>query len=92
MKRTASTSLADQVLDLAAGCFDASTLNALAGLRLSPKLAARVDSLADKANEAELTLREREEYQATFRLRNCFRSSIFARAGNCVFRFLLNSA
>ena len=65
MKRTASTSsLTDQILDLAAGCFDASTLNALAELRLSPKLAARVDKLAEKANEGELTSREREEYQS----------------------------
>jgi hypothetical protein len=42
MKRTATTSsLADQMLDLAAECFDAPTLEALARLRLSPKLAAR---------------------------------------------------
>jgi uncharacterized protein YnzC (UPF0291/DUF896 family) len=33
-------------------------------LELSPKLAARVDKLADKANEGELTPREREEYQS----------------------------
>jgi len=65
MKRTASTStVADKMLDLAAECFDAATLNALAKLRLSPKLAARVDRLADKANEGELTPREREEYQS----------------------------
>jgi hypothetical protein len=65
MKRTASTSsLADQVLDLAAECFDAPTLNALAKLRLSPKLASRVDRLAGKANEGELTSRKREEYQS----------------------------
>ena len=51
------------MLDLAAGCFDAPTLNALARLRLSPKLAARVKRLAAKANEGELTPREREEYE-----------------------------
>jgi hypothetical protein len=68
MKRTASTSsLADKMLDLAADCFDAPTLNALAGLRLNPKLAARVDRLADKSNEGELTAREREDYQAYIR-------------------------
>jgi hypothetical protein len=65
MKRTVSTSsLADKILDLAAECFDAPTLNALAKLRLSPKLAARVDRLAGRANEGELTPREREEYQS----------------------------
>ena len=65
MKRTTPTSsVADKMLDLAAGCFDAPTLNALAKLRLSPKLAARVDRLAEKANEGELTARERAEYQS----------------------------
>ena len=52
------------MLDLAAECFDAPTLDALAKLRLSPKLAARVNRLGDKANDAELTPRERSEYQA----------------------------
>jgi hypothetical protein len=65
MKRPASTStLADKMLDLAAECFDAPTLNSLARMRLSPKLAARVDRLAGRANEGELTARERDEYLA----------------------------
>jgi len=64
MKRTVTTlSLSDKILDLAAECFDAPTLDALAKLRLNPKLAARVDRLAEKANEGELTPRERAEYQ-----------------------------
>ncbi|MBI3878818.1 MAG: hypothetical protein HY301_01985 [Verrucomicrobia bacterium] len=68
MKRTAPTpSLADKMLDLAADCFDAPTLNALARLRLNPKLTARVDRLAGRANEGELSPREREEYQAYIR-------------------------
>ena len=54
----------DEMLDLAAGCFDVSTLNALAKLRLNPKMQARVKRLAGKANEDELTRREREEYQS----------------------------
>ena len=52
------------MLDLAAECFDAPTLDALAKLRLNPKLTSRVNRLADKANEGELTPRERSEYQA----------------------------
>ena len=65
MKLTATnSSLADKMLDLAANCFDASTLDALAKLRLSPKLATRVDRLATKANEGRLTSRERTEYQS----------------------------
>ena len=59
-----ASSLANHVLELAAECFDASTLNALAKLRLTPKLAARVDRLADKASEGQLTPREREEYRS----------------------------
>lgn len=65
MKLTATnSSLADKMLDLAANCFDASTLDALAKLRLSPKLATRVDRLAEKANEGRLTSRQRIEYQS----------------------------
>ncbi len=65
MKRAVPTSsLADKMLDLAADCFDAPTLEALAKLRLSPKLIARVDRLAGRANEGVLTPREREEYQS----------------------------
>ena len=52
------------MLDLAAECFGAPTLDALAKLRLSPKLAARVNRLGDKANDGELTPRQRSEYQA----------------------------
>jgi hypothetical protein len=65
MKRTVTiSSLADTMLDRAAECFDAPTLKALARLRLSPKLVQRVERLAEKANEGELTARERTEYQA----------------------------
>jgi hypothetical protein len=65
MKRAQPASpLADGILDLAAECFDAPTLKALATLRLSPKLAARVDRLAAKSNEGRLTPSERTEYQA----------------------------
>ncbi|MEY2427320.1 MAG: hypothetical protein QOJ40_205 [Verrucomicrobiota bacterium] len=59
-----TSSLADKILDLAAECFDAPTLEALAKLRLSPKLVTRVNRLAERANEGELTPRERSEYQA----------------------------
>ena len=57
-------SLSDHVLDIAADCFDVQTLESLAKLRLSKKLAARVDSMAAKANEGTLSPSERSEYQA----------------------------
>ncbi len=63
-RATSIPSLADKVLDLAAACFDAPTLDALARLRLSPNVAARVERLAEKANEGQLTPRDRAEYQA----------------------------
>ena len=68
MKRAnPATMLSDKVLDLAADCLDAPTLEAMAKLRLGPKLAARVDRLAGRANEGELTPRERVEYQSYVR-------------------------
>lgn len=65
MKRTSlPVSLANQMLDMAADCFDAATLEAMARMRLNRKQAARVDRLAAKANEGLLTPAERAEYQA----------------------------
>jgi hypothetical protein len=65
MKRTSlPASLANQMLDMAADCFDAATLEAMARMRLSRKQAARVDRLAAKANEGLLSAAERAEYQA----------------------------
>jgi len=65
MKRTAPVpSIKDEMLDIAAECFEPATLNALAKMRLSPKLTVRVDQLADKSNEGELTPGERKEYRS----------------------------
>ena len=65
MKRTATApSLGDQVMDIAAQYFVPATLDGLAKMRLSPKLIARVDRLAEKANDGALTSRERREYQS----------------------------
>ncbi|PWU09472.1 MAG: hypothetical protein C5B50_27215 [Verrucomicrobia bacterium] len=55
------------MLDLAAECFDPPTLHALAKLRLSPTMAAKVNRLAEKANEGTLSARERTEYQSFIR-------------------------
>jgi hypothetical protein len=64
MKRTSSaSSVSDKMLDLAADCFDRPALDALAKMRLAPKLARRGDRLATKANEGRLTPSERAEYQ-----------------------------
>jgi hypothetical protein len=52
------------MLDMAAGCFDTATLESLAKLRLTRKQLTRVDKLATKANEGQLTPEERAEYRA----------------------------
>ena len=63
MKRTSSTaSISNEMLDMAADCFTAATVEAMARMRLSRKQAARVDRLAAKANEGLLTTAERAEY------------------------------
>lgn len=49
---------------MAAGCFDAATLESLAKMRLTRKQLARVDKLATKANEGQLTPDDRAEYRA----------------------------
>lgn len=63
-RAAAAPPLAEQMLDMASACFDAATLESLARMRLSRKQLARVDKLAAKANEGQLTPAERAEYRA----------------------------
>ncbi len=49
---------------LVARCFTADVAQQVAALRANPTLQARLDALARKANEDELTEEERDEYQA----------------------------
>lgn len=63
MKRTSpAASISNEMLDMAAECFNGATLEAMARMRLSRKQATRVDRLAAKANEGLLTASERAEY------------------------------
>ena len=54
----------DQVLDPVARCFTPDVARQVAALRADPNLQARLDVLATKANEDELTEEERDEYEA----------------------------
>ena len=54
----------DQMLDPLARCFTPDVARQVAALRADPTLQARLDALARKANEDELTEEERDEYQA----------------------------
>lgn len=59
-----SNTVLDDVLDPVARCFTPDVARQVAALRADPKLQARLDALAKKANEDELTEEEREEYDA----------------------------
>lgn len=55
-------SVTDSLLDSVSRCFTEETVRALAELRTDEALQRRVEELADKANEGELTEDERAEY------------------------------
>lgn len=54
----------DEVLEPVARCFTPDVARQVAALRADPKLQARLDALARKANEGELTDDERDQYEA----------------------------
>lgn len=54
----------DALMSPVAGCLDEPSLKALVQLRASPEAAARVQWLADRANEGELTAEQRAEYES----------------------------
>ena len=54
----------DQVLDPVTRCFTPDVARQVAALRADPELQARLNALASKANEGELTEEERDQYEA----------------------------
>ena len=56
--------LIESLADTVAACLDAPSLQAIANLQLEPRTRDRLDELADKANEGQLSADERSEYQA----------------------------
>ncbi len=59
-----SPHLLDRMLDPLSRCFDAESARRLIALPMDPAVQARVDELAEKANEGRLTPAERGEYEA----------------------------
>ena len=57
------TSHLDRLLDPVTKCFTPGNARQLAGLKIDPASQARLDELAEKSTEGELTLEERDEYQ-----------------------------
>ena len=52
----------DRLLDPVAACLTTDVARKIAALRVDPATQARLDELADKAAEGDLSLSEREEY------------------------------
>jgi hypothetical protein len=59
---TATTAL-DRVLDPIRDCLDADVARRLVDLRIDPALQARIEELADRCNEGQLSDEERAEYE-----------------------------
>jgi len=52
------------MLEPVARCFTTQVAEQITSLRADPEVQERIDALAEKANEGELTASEREEYEA----------------------------
>jgi hypothetical protein len=57
----------ERVLAAVGQCLDRPSAEALLRLRADPEMQARIEALADKSTEGQLTSEEREEYEALIR-------------------------
>ncbi len=64
MQNGHGSAVLDEMLEPVSRCFGLGTGRALAGLRVNEWTQARVDELAEKCNEGQLTADERAEYEA----------------------------
>ncbi len=64
MSHVQPDSVLDLMLDPPSRCLDAASARRLFGLSIDPVVQARVDVLAERANEGLLTPEERAEYEA----------------------------
>jgi hypothetical protein len=64
MSTVHESSVLDEVLEPVANCFTPEVARRIAALRASTTLQARLDELARKANEGQLTDADREKYEA----------------------------
>jgi hypothetical protein len=63
MSATSPPALLEALAETVAACLDAPSLGAMANLELDAPTRERLDELADKANEGQLSQEERAEYQ-----------------------------
>jgi len=61
---TTNTFFFDRLLDPVAECFTPAVARQIADLRADAETQARIDELAEKANEGQLSFEERGEYEA----------------------------
>lgn len=64
MSTTIENTVLDEVLEPVARCFTPDVARQIAALRAAPSLQTRLDDLAHKANEGQLTVEERANYEA----------------------------
>lgn len=64
MSQAQATSILDRMLDPLSRCLDAESARRVAELSIDPVVQARVDLLAERANEGLLTPEEQAEYDA----------------------------
>jgi hypothetical protein len=64
MEQQTDIAILDKVLEPVARCFTPAVAKQIAELRADPPMQARIDELAAKCNEGELTEIEKREYQA----------------------------
>jgi len=67
MSQTRETIALDRLLDPVSRCLTPEVARQLVALRADPELQQRVDALADKCTEGQLTAEEREEYETYVR-------------------------
>ncbi len=64
MDDSAPVSVLDLMLDPLSRCLDEASARLILSLDLDPVVQARIDDLADRANEGTITSEERSEYEA----------------------------
>lgn len=64
MNHSRTTSVLDRMLDPLSRCLDAESARRISELVIDPVVQARVDVLAERANEGLITPEERAEYEA----------------------------
>jgi hypothetical protein len=70
ISRTGERKILDRLLDSLTDCFTPTVARRIVKIRADPETQARIDELAEKCNEGELSATERREYQSYVRAIN----------------------